>query len=177
MLLLSIRNLDPVSSAEVLGKGVSPIGIMLLTPLFVPEARDNVLETVLCRPVAPIRIIMIRLLMSAVCILVLIIGFMGAMRIGSCQFDFWKYFIGTAAAAMFLGGIGFAVSSMTTAATGYLAAVLYYLLNYFAGGRLGWMYLFTLPENGTEQKIVLLAGAFALVLIGLFAGKKRIVNH
>ncbi len=177
MLLLSIRNLDPASSAEVLGKGVSPIGILLLTPLFIPESRNNVLETVLCRSVTPIRIVMIRLLMSAVCILVLIIGFMGAMRFGSCQFDFWKYFIGTAAAALFLGGIGFAVSSLTTAATGYLAAVLCYLLNYFAGSRLGWMYLFSFLENGMEQKIVLLAGAFAMVLIGLFAGRKRIMNH
>jgi hypothetical protein len=167
--LLSIRNLNSIDSANILEKGVSLIGIIFLTPVFYPEANDNILETVMSKKVSVALIYIIRILASLFFILLLTALFALLMKHNNCKFEYFSYLFGTFSSAFFMGSIGIAFSAFTcNTATGYFASLIYYIFNYFAGKKLGLFYMFSMSENSFTEKYILLVSAIIFVCAAIY---------
>ena len=164
-LMFNVRYLDSLGSTFVLERFVSLIGLILLTPLFMPEQDKNIAELVQSKQTEHSLTIVVRLTLSllfmAFCIAVMGI----VMRLLQCDFEMGKLLMGTFATALFLGAIGFAFHAVTNnVVIGYLAAFTYYLLNFTLGSRLKNVFLFSLARNSVNEKYWLL-GLGALLLI------------
>ena len=177
--IFGINNLDNTTSAFVLERFVSLTGIIMLTPVFLPEQDKNISELVESKYTPMTGVYLIRFILAAVSLLLLISGFMFIMMLMSCEFDIFKFIFGTFATAFLLGALGFiayAVSDNIIA--GYLLSLGYYVFNMFSNDeQLKNMYLFTLGQNGLTEKYWLFgigtAFVFAGILFKYISGKTR----
>ena len=79
--------------------------------------------------------------------LLFLLVFVGAgalfLKCNGCEFPFWSYFAGTAAGALFLGGLGMFFYSVTdNAAVGYMVPLVYYMINFSGDKYVKNFYLF-----------------------------------
>jgi len=167
-IIFGIRYLDNYGSSFVLERFVSLIGIVLLTPLFMPEQDKNISELVQSKQTEHAITIFLRLIMSLLFMAFCITAMIAAMRLLQCDFEAIKYMFGTFATALFLGAIGFTFHAISNnVIVGYLAAFTYYLLNLSLGRKLNHFYLFTLARDSMSEKLWILGFGFLLLLISL----------
>lgn len=162
--MFGTRYLDKFGSSFVLERFVSLIGIVLLTPLFMPELDNNIAELVQSKRTSHTATILLRLVISLLFMAFCVVAMIITMRLWHCEFEVGKFIIGTFASAFFLGAIGFAFHALTNnVVVGYLAAITYYLLNFTMGSKLKAVYLFSLSKDSFTEKFWLLGiGAFIL---------------
>jgi len=166
--IFGINNLDNISSAFVLERFVSLIGIVLLTPVFLPEQDKNTAEIVGSKYTSHIKIYLIRFVLSVVSLFALIGGFTTFMVSMSCEFDILRFILGTFATAFFLGAIGFMTSAVSdNAVFGYMASLGYYVFNMFNGGKVKIIPLFSLGTGNFAEKYWLLGIGATFAIIGL----------
>ena len=166
--IFGIRFLDSFGSSFVLERFTALTGIILLTPLFMPEQDKNIAELVQSKPASHTQTLLIRLVMSAVFMILCISVMTAAMKYLQCDFETGRFIAGTSATAFFLGACGFSFHAFTNnAPAGYLAAASYYLLNYTLGSRLKNMYLFSLSAGSMKEKAWIFCAGIILICASL----------
>jgi hypothetical protein len=125
-----IRFLDEQSSAIVLERLISLIGVIVIASVFLPEEDPHIAEIVNAKRLPQSKILIARLILAIADCVILISVSMFIMRINGCTFPFLKYLIGVFATSYFIGAIGFAVAGMSRkTVVGYFVAVLYFFIN------------------------------------------------
>ena len=168
--IFGINNLDNTASAFVLERFVSLTGIIMLTPVFLPEQDKNIAELVESKYTSPIVIYITRLVLAAFSLLILISGFIIIMVLMSCEFDVFKFTVGTFSTAFFLGALGFIAYAISdNIVAGYLLSLGYYVFNMFSSSeQLKNIYLFTLGQNGFTEKYWLFGIGTAFVFASIY---------
>ena len=162
--ILGLEYLDAVESAMVLERYVALIGIILITPLFMPEQNKNIAELVDAKYTSHLKIVLLRLVISLIVLFFLIWIMAEIMLQNGCVFPYGKYVGGAFITALLLGSLGFAGAGITgNVIAGYLISVCYYILNTGMGKKLGNFYLFTMSRSYVEKYYLL---ATAIVIIG-----------
>ena len=87
----------------------------------------------------------------------------------NCEFPEFKFFLGTLAEAIFLGGIGFCIYSLfDQIAVAYLAPIMYYLMSLTGGKQLlKNFYLFSMVNESYREKVFLAIVGGVLITIGI----------
>lgn len=165
-----VSYLDSVSSGIVLERFVSLSGVILMIPMFFPEQDKNITELVESKYRPMLNIYAIRLVLSVLFMSILILGFTAFMYGNECAFDFGKFFAGAFATAFFLGASGFATFAVTdNIIAGYLVPLCWFILNMVAGKNIKYLKLFSLSENGFNEKYILLISGMVLILASFLA--------
>ena len=174
--IFGISNHDYRASAFILERFVSLTGIVLITPIFLPEQDKNIAELAESKYTSAILIYLVRFILASISLMILVSGFTAVMLLSSCEFDALKFIAGTFATAFFLGALGFTAYAISdNIVAGYLFALGYYTFNMFSSSaQLKNIYLFTLASNSLTEKYWLLGIGMMLSVTGLlykFVGK------
>lgn len=162
------KNLDLASAALVMETFVSLTGIVLLTPVFAPEEKEEVDDLVSSKYYNKAWVWLIRTACSLLAAVLLTAVFTLYLRAGGCETTpaLW---LGTMADAVFLGFLGlFASALCRNTVIGYMPPLLYYAVNLGMGDKLGRFYLFSMAAGGYAQK-------GWLFLAGIFLGAAALV--
>lgn len=163
-ILFGISNLDAKEAAIPLETFLALTGIVLLTPVFQPEQNPELRDLTASKYVNEIIVYCIRSLYSLLILLLLLSGFLCYMRICNCEVTF-RMLLGTIAEAMFLGGLGMLGAAIVNhTAVAYMLPLIYYVLNYGAGSKLGNFYLFSMMMAQYEPKLWLFIASLILIL-------------
>ena len=164
--LMGTQYLNARESARTLEMYAALSGILFLTPVFLPDQDKNIRDLIGSKRMPYLVIHLIRLAENLLFLLV----FVGAgalfLKCNRCEFPFWSYFAGTAAGALFLGGLGMFFYSVTdNAAVGYMVPLVYYMINFSGDKYVKNFYLFSMAAGDFGPKFWL-AGAGAALLLG-----------
>jgi hypothetical protein len=168
-LLMGTENLDAVSTAKVLELYAAFVGIILLTPVFLPEQNNDTRDLVEAKYTPAAAVSLIRILEACFSMSVLLGAFVLYLQNNNCSFPELKFYVGTLAEAFFLGGMGLcAYSIFDQIAVAYLIPLMYYIMA-FAGGKklLGHFYLFSMTYGSYQEKRNLAVLGFVLIVIGI----------
>lgn len=167
--LMGVENLDASRTARVLEMFVALLGIILLTPIFLPEQNKDIKDLVEAKYTSLTAVYLIRILEGLLCLVILIGGYILVLQFNNCSFPEMKFFLGTLAEAIFLGGMGLcAYSLFNQIAVAYMLPLMYYVLA-FGGGKklLHNYYLFSMIYDSFQEKIYLVVLGFILIIIGI----------
>jgi hypothetical protein len=172
-------NIDAKTAAIPLEMFVSLIGIILLTPVFLPEQHENIRDVVESKATATISIYAIRIGIALLSMLALIAAFALYMKEKGCAIDFTVAVFGTFSGSVFLGALGLLAYGLSNAITvGYMVPMVYYMLNLFGGKKyFGKLYLFSMASGSMTEKYWLFALGILLISVTLvlrrvFQGKR-----
>lgn len=161
-LLFGIENLDAAGSAAPLEMLVALSGVLLLTPVFMPESKPEVEAVVASRAVSCTVIWALRLLYSVLSLAVLIGLFGMIMRLGHCDISV-KMLAGTMAGALFLGAAGLLTNAVfNNVAVSYMIPMIIYAASFSGPKVMGHFWLFSMTAGQYDQKLWLLGGAVVL---------------
>lgn len=164
--VLSFCNLDTAGAAKVMERYGVLAGILLFTPLFVPESDMEIWQLEASRYLPMWKLYLGRLF-PAVCMLAAVVSIL-ILRLlaGGSVFPVWLLWRGAFCEALFLGGIGcFAAAVTNQVVLGYMVSVLYYAVNIGIANRLGKFGLFPVCR-GDEGTWPWLFGAAAFLTAG-----------
>lgn len=146
-------------------------GIFLLSPVFMPEKRDNIEETVLSKAL-PIKIVYIIRLAGALFALIIFTAvFIFLLSLLGNELEFGRYFVHTLATALFLGSLAFAGTRFSgNVGVGYLIAFGVYIMQMFIPSmqinKTENLYIFTLLGE-VNNVVYIYMCAFILILVAL----------
>lgn len=162
-IFFSLSQLDSILAAQPLEVYVPLIGIVLMTPVFLPEQNESIYDVVRSKKTDHDIVCILRLICSVVMILCMIGAYVLYMKHCSSQVTV-RHFIGSSVSAFSLGAIGFAYAGVSrNVITGYMASVIYYILNFSFGTKLGYFYLFSMMHGSFIEKKWLILVAFCMV--------------
>ena len=128
--LFNIASLQGNAVAQPIEFFLCFVGVMLLTPIFLPEQNQEIRDVIRSKKISYLKICGIRVIYSVAALIVLEGIFVGIMYVSESQVTV-QHFIGGVATALFLGAIGLAVAGLSdNTVVGYMAAFIYYLANY-----------------------------------------------
>ena len=166
-IIFGTANLDKTESAIPLEMFVSLIGIVLFTPIFQPEQNHEIADVVFPKRVSMNVIYLIRTVYTFVFLMAFIALFCVFMSLQKSDVTFLM-FVGTAANAVFLGSLGMLAAALTgNTIIAYMIPMVYYMLNYGAGRKLGNYYLFSMRSLDYQPKIWLLTTGILLIFLTL----------
>lgn len=173
-LVLGIRNLNGAQSAKVLETYVALIGIILFTPVFLPEQNKDLRDLITSKYTKIAEIYRVRIFLSMMTAFLLVFFYMMVMRAGNCEMEQWKYFFGTVVEIIAFGGLGvFAYGVSDNLIIGYMAPLMYYA----AAIGMGEKYLRKLYPFGMvsdyQTKYWLLAVGVVLLVTGIIVRCRR----
>jgi len=156
----SLSELDSRLAAQPLEAYVPLIGIILMTPVFLPEQNESIYDVVCSKKISHDIICALRLICSVVIVLAMTGAFVLNMKYSSSQVNI-RHYIGSAASALSLGAVGFVFAGVSrNVIIGYMASITYYILNFAIGTKLGNLYLFSMMHGSfAEKKWILLLAA------------------
>lgn len=168
-MLMGVGNLDAVRTARVLEIYVALLGIILLTPVLLPEQNRDLRDLVEAKYTSAAAVALIRVIEALLCLAVLIGIFILVLKGNNCTFPVMKYYLGTLAEALFLGGIGLcAYSLFDQIAIAYMLPVMYYILCFSGGKKLMKdFYLFSMLNGSYREKVYLVIAGGVLLIIGI----------
>lgn len=167
--LMGVENLDRYQTAKVLEMFFSLMGIILFVPVFLPDFDLTIRELLESKKTSAWLLQILRLLQSVFVLVVLLLGFLIFLKQHQCNFPFWKYFLGTMADCLFLGGMGLVIYSITDYVTiAYLLPLFYFIVNISGKKYLGKFYLFSMTYGSFEENwyLLTLAGIFLVIAMG-----------
>ncbi len=165
--IMGVKNLTAQDTAKVLEMYVALIGIVLLTPVFLPE-QDRGIRDLVCT----------KYLTSAVVYLVRIAGnivLLILLAYNQCDFPVVRYFLGTLTQMLFMGGLGlFFYGLCDHLVIGYMAPVVYYMAAIGSGQKyMKMFYPFSMTYGSYDEKLWLAAGAVVLIGAGVWLRCRR----
>lgn len=164
--IFGMNDLDARAAAVPLEYFISLTGVVLLTPIFLPEQEDSVRDVMQSRETGLTPVYLIRAGTALLALLCLSLSAVLMLRTGSCQVDL-SFVSAVFANGIFLGGLGMLSYGICgNIAVGYMIPVLYYVLN-FAGKpqSFGPFYLFSMSQGHTGGKwLMLLCGCILITL-------------
>ncbi len=162
-IFFSLSQLDSILAAQPLEVYVPLIGIILMTPVYLPEQNESIYDVVRSKKIDHDIVCVLRLVCSVVVILCMIGAYVLYMKHCGSQVTI-RHFIGSLATALLLGAIGFAFAGIgRNVITGYMASVMYYILTFSFGKKLGYFYLFSMMHGSFIEKNWLILVAFCMV--------------
>lgn len=166
-IIFGTANLDKAAASVPLEMFICLVGIVMLTPIFQPEQNNEIAELVFSKYISTNIVYFIRTF-CAVALLILFICIFGIyMKMHSCEV-YLGLIIGTIANAIFLGSLGMITSALTeNTIIAYMIPLVYYVINYGSGSRLGNFYLFSLRTLDFRPKIWLIIVGILLIFLSL----------
>lgn len=172
IIVFGVTGLTEQEAALPLELLVSWVGPVLLTPIFLPEQNREIRDVVRSKRTDYLVICMIRAGYSAAALILCVSLYMGLLKINECHVS-GRLLFGAVASALFLGAVGLLAAGISdNAAVGYMAAMMYYLINYGMRESLGVFYLFGMRSGEYEGKGWLAAGAICLMIVALGIRRK-----
>jgi hypothetical protein len=171
--IFGTANVDAKAAAIPLEMFVSLIGIILLTPAFLPEQQENVRNVVESKATPSNCVYGIRICIVLLSMLVLIAAFTFYMKGNGCKFDISAAVFGTFSGSLFLGALGlFAYGLSNTITVGYMVPMVYYMLNLFGGSKyFGKLFLFSMSSGSITEKYWLVTAGMILIAFTLLLKK------
>jgi len=168
-LLMGVENLNAANTAKVLEMYVALIGIILLTPIFLPEQNKDLKELVEAKFTTMSSVYIVRVCESLICLMILVGGYIFLLQHNSCSFPVMKFFLGTLSEAIFLGGMGlFTYSLFDQIAIAYMLPIMFYILSIGGGKKLMKdYYLFSMIYGGFEEKVYLVITGLLMISMGI----------
>lgn len=171
--IFGITKLDEASAAMPLEMFVSLIGVILLVPVFLPEQKDEVRGVVESKYTAHIFVCMTRILYAALVMSVMVAAFTGLMYKNGCQVTS-VHALGTLSTAFFLGSMGVLAAGISdNIAVGYMAPILYYVMNFAGRKYFGCFYLFSMTQKNYGDKLWLFGAGMVMLAAGLLLGTRK----
>lgn len=170
---LSFRNLDASQAAKVMEMYVALIGIVLFTPLFMPE-QDVEIWALEKSKKTPMWVQYFLRFLTALAVFLLVVAlFLFFMIRGGSVFEINLLFRGAFCEILFLGSIGFFASALTNQAVlGYMLAVIYFAVNIGGGKTFGKFALFMMMKGEYGTWPYWLLGSAALFIGGVVIREK-----
>lgn len=174
-LLMGVANLGAQDTAKVLEMYAALIGIVLLPPVFLPEQDHDIRDLVYTKYVNGAVVYLIRLFGNVLLLAVLLGLYVGLLKYQGCEFPEVKYFFGTLAQMLFMGGLGiFFYGLCDNLVIGYMVPIVYYIAAIGSGQKLLKMfYPFSMMIGSYKEKVLLAAGAAALIGAGVWLRCRR----
>lgn len=172
--VVSFRNLAASQSAKVMEMYVIFIGILLFTPLFMPEQDREIWQLEQSRKTPMWQLYSIRILLATVMLLAIVSVFVGVLWSQGSEIEVWSLWSGSVCEILFLGSIGFAVSGMTNQVIlGYMAAVMYYAVNIGNSKIFGPFALFQMSRGNYDFRMEMLLITVVLLTAGIVIRERR----
>jgi hypothetical protein len=170
-----VANLGAQDTAKVLEMYAALIGIVLLPPIFMPEQDHDIRDLVYTKYVNGAVVYLIRLFGNVLLLAVLLGLYVGMLKYQGCEFPVVKYFFGTLAQMLFMGGLGiFFYGLCDNLVIGYMVPIVYYIAAIGSGQKLLKMfYPFSMMLGSFKEKGVLAFGAVALIGAGVWLRCRR----
>jgi len=166
--IFSISNLNARAAAGPMEAFVALSGVLLLTPLYYPEQKGTIGETVEAKYISHLQVMFLRFLTAWILIALAIMLFAGIMLYCGSSIT-GKLIFGTLASAVFLGALGMLAACVSgNIAVGYMIPVIYYVFNFAMGSKLGNFYLFSLMHDSFSEKPWLMGGGIVLATAAFF---------
>ena len=173
--MMGIENLNHFQTAQVLELFVSLFGIILFIPQFLPDQDKNIRDLLESKKESVLKIQCIRFFIALLSVSFFILMFLLRLKYGGCTFEFGKLFYGTMANCIFLGGLGILIYGFVdNVAVAYMVPILYYILNYGSGKKLGKFYLFTMARGSSDEKLYILIAGIIMIACGIGARVKKV---
>ena len=103
--VFSISSLDARASAQPLEMILTFIGVILLTPVFLPEQNKEIRDVIRSKKTDYLTVYIIRVLYSVISVMLITGIFVIVMKYCECDVT-WKHFVGSCASSLFLGTTG-----------------------------------------------------------------------
>ena len=168
-LAIGIENLDAQRTARVLEMFTALSGIIILTPVCLPEQNSDIRELVEVKYLSYTRVVLARILENLFFLMIIIGFYIIWLKLNNCSFPMFNYYLGTLAEAFFLGGMGFcAFVILGQIAVGYLLPLMYYIMASCGGRRLlGSLYPFSMIYGSYREKFYLAVLGLVLFVVGV----------
>lgn len=166
--LMGVSNLNATNTARVLEMYVALIGIILLTPVFLPEQDKDIRELVGTKFTNMAIVTLIRVLEAGSCVVILIGIFLLVLKQNQCIFPLGRFLCGTIAEAFFLGGMGLcAYAIFDQIAIAYMLPMVYYLINMSGAKYVKDFFLFSMSKGSYREKYYLAVTGLLLISFGI----------
>lgn len=174
---VSFKGLDSTQAAKVMEMYAAFTGILLFTPLFMPEQDKEIWELERSKGMSMRQVYLPRILLALFVCLLVISLFVGFMVRGGGNFDAGTLFLGACCEILFLGSVGFFTSALTNQVViGYMAAVVYFALSMGGGKYFGKFALFQMMRGEYGNWIYWLLGAVVLLVAGVIVRERLAVK-
>lgn len=153
---------------------ISPvIGMILMTPVFMPEQNESIYDVVKSKKISHTLVCLLRIILSAALTAALVGALALCMRCNDSQVTA-RLFVSTIGSAIALGALGtFCAAVGDNAVIGYMVSISYLVMDLFMRTKLKKFDLFTFTDGGTKENPWLFAAAVILVLAALIWRKYR----
>ena len=170
---VSFRNLSPEQAAKVMEMFVIFTGILLLTPLFMPEQNTQIWLLEKSKKTSLWQLYLVRILEAVILLAVIVTVFISVLYMGDSEFTVGKLWMGSFCEIFFLGAVGFFVSAVTNQVIlGYMAAVIYFITNIGGSRYFGKLALFQMMKGKFTFVPWMFAGAVVLLFAGIVIREK-----
>lgn len=167
-LMMSIENLNEKQVARIVELFLSLLGVILLVPQFLPDQDKDIRDLLASKREPVLTVHLVRFSQALLSLLVLVALFLFRLQLGDCIFDFSKLYFGGMISAVFLGSLGLLFYSLSdNIAIAYMMPMLYYILSYGAGKKMGNFYLFSLLRDSLTEKYTLLLVSIIFIIVGI----------
>ncbi|GFI43196.1 hypothetical protein IMSAGC018_00863 [Lachnospiraceae bacterium] len=174
-LLMGVANLGAKDTAKVLEMYAALIGIVLVPPVFLPEQDHDIRDLVYTKYTNGAIVYLVRIFGNILLLSVLLGIYVGILAHNGCEFPIGRYFLGTLAEMLFMGGLGlFFYGLCDNLVIGYMAPLIYYITAMGSGDKyLKILYPFSMARGSYDEKICLAVGAFVLLGAGVWCRCRR----
>ena len=160
--IFGLSSLTSEYAAQPLEMYLVLAGTILMTPVFLPEQNENIRDTVRVRRMSYLSVCIMRTAYLALLTFFPYAVITAIMRHSESTVTVGMMF-GGITTALFLGSIGLAAAGISgNVLIGYMASLIYYVLNFFGRDKLGVFYMFSMSTRTDISKLWLLAGALIL---------------
>lgn len=170
---VSFRNLSPRQAARVMEMFVIFVGILLLTPLFMPEQNREIWLLKKSKRMALWKEYLVRVFQAIVILALIVTVFIGILHLGNSEFQTIKLWIGSFCETCFLGSVGFCISGITNQVVlGYMVSVLYFIGNIGGSKYFGKLALFRMMNDNFSFIPWMAVGTVILLIAGIVIREK-----
>lgn len=165
---MSFRNLTQVQAAQVMEMYVVLTGIVLFTPLFLPEQDREIWRLEQSKEWPMWRLYLLRIITAVASQAMVITAFVGILVWENTGLEGSTLWWGSFCEVMFLGSLGYFVSALTNQAVlGYMISILFYAANIGISQKLGALGLFQMMRGGDGFQLPMLAVSMLILAAGI----------
>ena len=174
-LVMGVANLGAQETSKVLEMYVALIGIVLFPPVFLPEQDHGIRDLVYTKYQNGVVVYLVRILGNLLLLMAMLGLYIGMLAYRQCEFPAGKYFCGTLAEMLFLGGFGlFFYGLCDNLVIGYMMPIVYYIAAVGGGEKyLNMFYPFSMAKGSYDEKLWLAAGGVILLGAGVWLRCRR----
>lgn len=175
-ILFGTKNLDSKLVTAPLEMLLSTIGIVILTPIFLPEQRKDIEDVIRSKYIDVFYIYLIRIVCSVFSIIVFVLAASLFLYLNNCQIN-TKIIFGVIADCIFLGSIGLFIFALTNNfVTSLMFTSIYYFINLILQKKIKMFNLFSMMENDYSPNIYLFITGILLIIFSIII-KRWLLNN